>query len=65
MKEDMMKCIVESIAMLEEIPVTDTRDCWKKVQIHDRLAAVHNALSAAEIIEKKEDPDGNDQTIDK
>ncbi len=61
MKEDILRCILESLSLLEEIPVTGTSDCYRKVQIHDRLAAVHNALTVLELIEKKEESDGDDK----
>lgn len=57
MKDDILKCIRESIDLLEQIPVTETTNCWRKVQIHDRLAAVYNAIAGAEL---KEETDGTE-----
>lgn len=62
MKNDILTILKESIALLEQIPVTDTKDCYRKVLIHDKLALVHNCLEKAEIIEAKEENDGKDDT---
>lgn len=59
MKNDILTILKESIALLEQIPVTDTKDCYRKVLIHDKLALVHNCLEKAQIIEAKEESDGN------
>jgi hypothetical protein len=62
MKNDILTLILECLSALEEIPVKDTRDCYRKVQIHDRLVMVHTALSGVELYEKKEEIDGKDDT---
>lgn len=62
MKNDILTLILECLTALEEIPVKDTRDCYRKVLIHDKLALVHNCLGKAEIIEAKEGNDGKDDT---
>lgn len=59
MKNDILTLILECLSALEEIPVKDTRDCYRKVQIHDRLVMVHTALSDVELMEKKEETDGS------
>ena len=59
MKNDILTLILECLSALEDIPVKDTKDCYRKVLIHDKLALVHNCLEKAEIIEAKEEPDGN------
>lgn len=62
MKNDVLELIKESLGLLEQIPVTDTKDCYRKVLIHDKLALVHNCLEKTEIIEAKEENDGKDDT---
>lgn len=55
MKNDVLELIKESLGLLEQIPVTDTKDCYRKVLIHDKLALVYKTLEQTEFTEKKEE----------
>lgn len=55
MKNDILELIKESLGLLEQIPVTDTKDCYRKVLIHDKLALVYKTLEQTEFTENKEE----------
>lgn len=61
MKNDILKCIMEALGLLEEIPVKDTGDCWKKVQMHDKLALAYKAVEA---IKEQEETDEHEEADD-
>ncbi|MBQ3178197.1 MAG: hypothetical protein IJB52_10280 [Clostridia bacterium] len=55
MKNDILNLIKESLVQLEQIPVTDFKDCYRKVLIRDKLALVYKTLEQTEFTEKKEE----------
>ena len=62
MHEDMKQCIRECLSILEDISVKSTEDCWRKVQMHDKLALLYNLLAAC--AEKKGEEHGELQSKD-
>lgn len=56
-KKEILEVLEQSVGLLNEIPVTDIRDCRRKVLICDGILGARKLISALEITEKEKEHD--------
>lgn len=59
-KKAILEALGDALGHLEDIPVSATEDCRRKILIHDNILGVRKLVSALEITDK-EDDDGTEE----
>lgn len=53
-KKSILEALGQALGHLEDIPVTSTEDCRRKILVHDNILGVRRLVSALVITEKEE-----------